>query len=57
VIVGRRRPDLSQRALRYQALAAQRPPERAVDCAGICAAVENRADDFGLARTSITVLA
>src|SRR5262249_25632176 len=42
-----RRPDLGQRALRYQTLAPQRPPERAADCAGICSAVENRTNHLG----------
>src|SRR5262249_6328888 len=55
--IGRRRPDLGQRALRHQALGAQRSPERTTDCASIGPAVEDRADDFGLARASITMLA
>src|SRR5260370_39157836 len=57
VIVGRRRPDLSQRAFGHQALAAHRPPERAADCAGIGATVEHRANDLGLARAGVTMLA
>jgi hypothetical protein len=33
------------------------PPERAADCAGIGSTVEDRTNDFGLARASIAMLA
>src|SRR5262249_11737426 len=57
VIVGARGPYFGERTFRHQALGAYRVPERAADRAGIGAAVEDRANDLGLASAGITVLA
>jgi hypothetical protein len=48
---------LAQSARRHQALAAHRVPEQAPDCAGIGPAVEDGADDLGLARARVAMLA
>ena len=57
VIIGRRSPDLAQRALRHQTPALHCLPERAADRAGIGAAVEHGANDLDLARAGIAMLA
>jgi hypothetical protein len=57
MIIGRQRPDLGQRAFRHQSPAAHCLPKRAADCAGIGATVEDRANDLGLARAGVAMLA
>ena len=57
VIKRRRSPDFSQRALRHQVLSLQGLPERTANCAGISAAIEDRANDVGFTRAGITMFA
>src|SRR5579871_1303049 len=57
VIIWPRCPDFSERAFWHQTLVAHRIPERAADCAGIGATVEHCANDVGLARPGVAVLA
>ena len=56
MIVGRRSPDLCQSVLRHPSARCATPSRTDYDCACIGATVEDRADDFGLARACITML-
>src|SRR5579864_4068433 len=57
MVVGRRGPYLTKAAFGHEALAANRVPERAADCAGIGSPVEDGAHHFHFAGPGIAMLA
>lgn len=56
VVVGRRRPNFDERALRRQTLCTECIPKRAADRAGFCPAIEDRSNDFDLASAGVAML-
>src|SRR6266436_644528 len=57
MVVRRRGPYLTKAAFGHQALAANRVPEGAADCAGIGSPIEDGAHHFNFARPGITMFA